>query len=64
MQWHSSLSNNDLYYRDKEVFLTNYEKSYQKLLTLSFQIGILVYVAATAGQPSADETKKIIEISC
>jgi len=42
----------------------NCEKSYQKLLTLSFQIGILVHVAATAGQPSAEETKKIIEISC
>jgi len=44
--------------------LTNYEKSYQKSLTLSFQIGILVHVAATAGQPSADEAENIIEISC
>ncbi|WP_407910800.1 hypothetical protein [Lactiplantibacillus brownii] len=44
--------------------MANYEKRCQKPLTLSFQIGILVHVAATAGQPSADETKNIIEISC
>jgi len=52
------------YYKEKQGILPNCEKRCRKTLTLSFQIGILVHVAATAGQPSADETKKIIEISC
>jgi len=52
------------YYREKLPCLPDYEKTCRKVLTLSFQIGILVHVAATADQPSAEETKKIIEISC